>query len=953
MKKRTIVISTMCVLLALPSGALAQDNPAHTPQSMIVEGGKQGTEAVNSTFITALTDDFSGPVLEGITVNPTTVKVGDTVTFTTKASDESGVAEVYAYLNFPNGRGFKEIPLVLDTATQEWKGTYTIEDLDQEGTWFVDFIAYDTLGNYTWEVAADVEVNNPTGDAELPTIGDISISPLNVRPDEEFTIRAKVNDNVGVASVFASVSSYDGFGGEYYLPLTYEESTKEWVVSHSFTGSDMPGNWYIKIMVEDTAGNYEDKILEDVALVLSNSNADVTGPTIGEEFFTPATASTGESVKVRVPVTDSQSGVSTVYAEFSHVDYPLDVKTLFLTQDPSTEEWVGDLNIESSFHSGVWEVVFYAADNAGNTSFKENFSAFDVINNDGDYDAPVISDVKVTPQGDVQVGESVTVTAKVSDNVGVDSVRADLYTQGGSEYIDLSYDEASDQWIGSLEVQETTTPGFYVVSISAWDTSFNFDFTTAKGGFTVVNTGDRTGPVISKVELDKPEVNAGEQVTISASVEDVSGVAKVTAYYYDNESKSIDLAYDSTQQKWIGTISVPMNVPDRDVIQIDLIEAVDSKGNRTVQFLEGVSFLVHNQDGDFTAPTVESFVMTPTTVKPGQSVHFEAKLVDEKSGMKFAVVDLFNNSIPGITSVDLTYDEENDVWKADYAIPANVVLGSYSVSLNTKDNAGNESDYLHDQTLRVVAEGTDITPPAAPTVNNVTDKTTVITGTTEEKSLVTAKIGETTYTGTTYSNGDFKVTIPRQSTGTLIIVTAEDAAGNVSAESTVTVGDATPPQVPGVNSVTDSATVVTGKTEAGATVTVTIGTETYTGTADSNGAYSVTIPKQTAGTRILVRATDTAGNKSSLASVKVVDGTAPAAPTVDPVRSNSTVVRGTTEGGAYITVTNGTESFTARAFSNGTFKVTIPVQTVGTKLRVTVADAKGNVSAVTSITVIE
>ena len=62
-----------------------------------------------------------------------------------------------------------------------------------------------------------------------------------------------------------------------------------------------------------------------------------------------------------------------------------------------------------------------------------------------------------------------------------------------------------------------------------------------------------------------------------------------------------------------------------------------------------VSFLVHNPDGDFTAPVVESFVMTPTTVSPGETVHFEAKLVDDKSGIKSATVYLYNDTDPNIT----------------------------------------------------------------------------------------------------------------------------------------------------------------------------------------------------------------------------------------------------------------------------------------------------------------
>ena len=232
-----------------------------------------------------------------------------------------------------------------------------------------------------------------------------------------------------------------------------------------------------------------------------------------------------------MPVSDEQSGVSSVYAEFTHIDNPNDIKWGFFTPDPTTGDWVVDFNIESGFQSGAWNMAIHSTDKAGISSFKEFHGAFNVINTNGDFDAPVFSDVQVTPQGDVQVGESVTVTAKISDNVGVDYVMAELYSQESSEYIELSYDAVNDQWTGTLLVQKTTVPGFYLVSISAWDTSNNYAFGSPEGGFTVVNPdGDYTGPVVSAVELDKTEVNAGEQVTISASVEDSeSGVANVKA----------------------------------------------------------------------------------------------------------------------------------------------------------------------------------------------------------------------------------------------------------------------------------------------------------------------------------------------------------------------------------------------------------------------------------------
>jgi hypothetical protein len=259
-------------------------------------------------------------------------------------------------------------------------------------------------------------------------------------------------------------------------------------------------------------------------LVLTNPNSDSTGPSIGETTITPASATPGDTVHLSVPVTDAQSEVASVYAEFSHIDNPNDIHVRPLTLDPATGEYVGDFNIENSYQSGVWNVFIHATDSVNNRNLKEIPGAFDVTNNKGDFDAPVISNIQVT-QGDVEVGNR----HRYSQGYGRCRSRfceATFYSQEDKEYIDMSYEEANDQWVGNLLVQESTAPGFYLVSISAYDTSFNYNFADVEGGFTVINPeGDHIGPVISDVVLDKTEANAGDQVTISAAVDDVeSGV---------------------------------------------------------------------------------------------------------------------------------------------------------------------------------------------------------------------------------------------------------------------------------------------------------------------------------------------------------------------------------------------------------------------------------------------
>jgi hypothetical protein len=270
-------------------------------------------------------------------------------------------------------------------------------------------------------------------------------------------------------------------------------------------------------------------------------------------------------------------------------------------------------------------------------------------------------------------------------------------------------------------------------------------------------------------------------------------------------------------------------------------------------------------------------------------------------------------------------------------LKANTKLDLYAA-----DAAGNIS-----KSIQVTVK--DATPPAQPQVNTVTNKSKEISGKTEANATVTVTIGGKAYSAKADGYGNYKITIPVQNTGTSISVTAKDSAWNVSAVRTTTVVRAAP-NMPTVNTVNNKATAVTGKTEANAIVTVTIGGKAYSAKADGYGNYKVTIPVQNTGTSISVTAKDSAGNVSAVRTTTVVRA-APNMPTVNTVRYYSTTVTGKTEKYAIVAVKIGTKIYTAKANAYGDYKVYIPKQRAGTKLYVNAKDSKGQVSATRIVTV--
>ncbi|WP_397537205.1 Ig-like domain-containing protein [Rummeliibacillus pycnus] len=202
--------------------------------------------------------------------------------------------------------------------------------------------------------------------------------------------------------------------------------------------------------------------------------------------------------------------------------------------------------------------------------------------------------------------------------------------------------------------------------------------------------------------------------------------------------------------------------------------------------------------------------------------------------------------------------------------------GTFSITLSEKLKTGTilyaiakAGDHESKETKIIV---TDQTAPAKPVAKQVSDKDKKVTGTAEAGSKVSIKVGTKTI-GSVIADktGNFSVAIASQKSGTILSVTAEDEAGNISQAAKVTVVDKTAPKAPLVNKVKTTSTKVTGKAEVGAKVYVKVGkTVIGSGTVSKKGTFSVTIKKQKANTKLSVYAKDKAGNIGKASIIPVM-----------------------------------------------------------------------------------
>ncbi len=242
--------------------------------------------------------------------------------------------------------------------------------------------------------------------------------------------------------------------------------------------------------------------------------------------------------------------------------------------------------------------------------------------------------------------------------------------------------------------------------------------------------------------------------------------------------------------------------------------------------------------------------------------------------------------------------------------------------------------------------------PTTPTVNLSNGSS--LSGTAEPGSTVILTdgngnpIGQTTADG----SGNWSFTPGSQlPNGTVVNVTASDAAGNTSAPATTTV-DSSLPSIPQVDP--SNGSVISGTADAGNTIIITDGNGNPIGqvTADGSGNWSFTpgIPLPD-GTVVNVVARSPS-NVDSAPAVITVDGVAPAAPVIDP--SNGTEISGTAEAGATVILTDGGGNpigqATADGSGNWTFTPGTPLAN-GTVINAVAQDPAGNTSGPASVTV--
>ncbi|HEJ4476598.1 TPA: BapA prefix-like domain-containing protein, partial [Pseudomonas aeruginosa] len=841
------------------------------------------TPLPNGTVVNATATDASGNTSAGSSVTVDSVAPATPVINPSNGTTLSGTAEPGSSVTLTDGNGN---PIGQVTADGSGNWSFTPSTPLADGT-VVNATATDPAGNTSGQGSTTVDGVAPT----TPTVNLSNGSSLSGTAEPGSTVILTDGNGNPIAEVTA-----DGSGNWTYTPSTpIANGTVVNVVAQDAAGNSSPG---ASVTVDSQApaapvlnpsnGTTLSGTAEPGATVtLTDGNGNpigqVTADGSGNWSFTPGTPLANGTV---VNATASDPTGNTSAPASTTVD---SVAPAAPVVNPSngaeisgTAEPGATVTLTDGSGNPIGQVT---ADGSGNWSFTPSTPLAD---------GTVVNATATDPAGNTGGQGSTT----------VDAIAPATPTVNLSNGSSLS---------GTAEPGSTVIltdgNGNPIAEVTA-DGSGNWTYTpsTPIANGTVVNVvaqdaaGNSSPPATVTVDSSAPPapvINPSNGVVISGTAE-----AGATVTLTDAGGNPIGQVTADGSGNWSFTPGTPL--ANGTVI---VATATDPTGN----------------SGPQAATTVDAVAPPAPVIDPSNGTTISGTA---EAGAKVILTDGNGNPI-GETTADGSGN-----WTFT---PATPLANGTVVNAVAQDPAGNTGPQ-GSTTVDAVAPNTPVVNPSNGNLLN---------GTAEPGSTVTLTdgngnpIGQTTADG----SGNWSFTPGSQlPNGTVVNVTASDAAGNTSPPATTTV-DSSLPSIPQVDP--SNGSVISGTADAGNTIIITDGNGNPIGqvTADGSGNWSfspgIPLPDGTV-VNVVARSPS---NVDSAPAVITVDGVAPAAPVIDP--SNGTEISGTAEAGATVILTDGGGNpigqATADGSGNWTFTPSTPLAN-GTVINAVAQDPAGNTS---------
>uniref|UniRef100_UPI003EBE1BC6 Ig-like domain-containing protein n=1 Tax=Enterobacter hormaechei TaxID=158836 RepID=UPI003EBE1BC6 len=593
--------------------------------------------------------------------------------------------------------------------------------------------------------------------------------------------------------------------------------------------------------------------------------------------------------------------------------------------------------------------------------------------------------VKISVTGDSAAGNPITISHDVTVDlatvaISINVLATDDVINAAEKGADLVLSGATTNVEAGQTVTISLNGRIYTTTV---DDSGNWTYTVPSADLTGLKDGDASVQV-SVTNVNGNSASAGHEYSVDATAPSVTINTIATDDILNASEAQSDLAISGTSTAEAGqTLTVSLNGKDYtttvsangswtlNVPAADLAGLTDGSVTVTASVSDKAgnpASVDHTLTVDVTVPAVTIHTVAGDDVI-NAAEHNQAQIVSG-SATGAAAGDKVTVTIGGQTYTTVLDAAGN--WSV--GVPANVISvlsdGTVTVTASVTDAAGNTGSGTHNVTVDTGLPSVSFNAISDDNVLNAVEKgqDLSVSGTSAnlaEGTVVTVILNGKNYTATTAADGTWSLTVPAADLASLgeanytLSATATNGVGNsVSNTANLLVDTALPTvtinTVAGDN-VINAAEVAAGQTlsgrvtnaEAGNTVTVTIGGNSYTATVQSDLTWSVNVPESVltalgnGDLTVSATVTNDHGNSGTGERDITIDASLPGL-RVDTVAGDDVInsiehgqnliVTGSSDGlaaGTTLTVTLNGKTYAASVLADGSWTAAIPAADVG------------------------
>ena len=593
--------------------------------------------------------------------------------------------------------------------------------------------------------------------------------------------------------------------------------------------------------------------------------------------------------------------------------------------------------------------------------------------------------VKISVTGDSAAGNPITISHDVTVDlatvaISINVLATDDVINAAEKGADLVLSGATTNVEAGQTVTISLNGRIYTTTV---DDSGNWTYTVPSADLAGLKDGDASVQV-SVTNVNGNSASAGHEYSVDATAPSVTINTIATDDILNASEAQSDLAISGTSTAEAGqTLTVSLNGKDYtttvsangswtlNVPAADLAGLTDGSVTVTASVSDKAgnpASVDHTLMVDVTVPAVTIHTVAGDDVI-NVAEHKQAQIISG-SATGAAAGDKVTVTIGGQTYTTVLDAAGN--WSV--GVPANVISGlsdgTVTVTASVTDAAGNTGSGTHNVTVDTGLPSVSFNAISDDNVLNAVEKgqDLSVSGTSAnlaEGTVVTVILNGKNYTATTAADGTWSLTVPAADLASLgeanytLSATATNGVGNsVSNTANLLVDTALPTvtinTVAGDN-VINAAEVAAGQTlsgrvtnaEAGNTVTVTIGGNSYTATVQSDLTWSVNVPESVltalgnGDLTVSATVTNDHGNSGTGERDITIDASLPGL-RVDTVAGDDVInsiehgqnliVTGSSDGlaaGTTLTVTLNGKTYAASVLADGSWTAAIPAADVG------------------------